>query len=93
MEAEGRVKALGIFRYFKELEEEVTFNDTNISNYTASDLNKILMLIFGNKEKGHELYVQDNQDMNMTIIFSWIPTSAEVAIVLNTEIVIQACEY
>ncbi|CAI3933154.1 DUF2612 domain-containing protein [Commensalibacter communis] len=95
---EDRRTAIGNFRDFQKLEGEVTFNDenfrklilskahANISNYTASDLNKILMLIFGNKDKGHELYVQDNQDMTMTIVFNFIASSDEVAIILNAGI-------
>lgn len=90
--------AIGTFRDFQEIEGEITFNDSNfrqlilakayanISNYTASDLNKILMLIFGDAGKGHELYVRDNQDMSMTIVFNFIPTSDEVAIIMNTGI-------
>ncbi|EUK18818.1 DUF2612 domain-containing protein [Commensalibacter papalotli (ex Servin-Garciduenas et al. 2014)] len=95
---EDRRTAIGTFRDFQELEGEITFNDenfrkliwakahANIGNYTSSDLNKILMLLFGDKEKGHELYVQDNQDMSMTIVFNFLPTSDEVAIILNAGI-------
>ncbi|MDI2091461.1 DUF2612 domain-containing protein [Commensalibacter oyaizuii] len=84
-----------MFRDLQELEGEITFDDgnfrklilakahANISNYTASDLNKILMLVFGDRAKGHELYVRDNQDMSMTIIFNWIPNTDEVALILN----------
>lgn len=90
--------AIGTFRDFQEIEGEITFNDesfkkliyakahANISNYTASDINMILMLLFGDKDKGHELYVQDNQDMTMTIIFNWLPNTDETAIILNAGI-------
>ncbi|CAI3958323.1 unnamed protein product [Commensalibacter communis] len=99
---EDRRTAIGNFRDFQELESEITFSDenfrklilakaaSNISNYTASDLNKFLMMIFGTKDENgknlHEVYVQDNQDMSMTIIFNWILSSDEVAIILNAGI-------
>ncbi|CAK7192754.1 hypothetical protein COMNV_00962 [Commensalibacter sp. Nvir] len=93
-----RRTALGMFRDEQELQGEITFNDVNfrklilakahanISTYTVSDLNKILMLIFGNKTEGHEVYIQDNQDMSVTIVFNWIPNSDEVAILMNAGI-------
>lgn len=92
---EGARTAIGSFRDFQELEAEITFSDenyrkliltkafSNISNYTASDLNKFLMMMFGNAEKGHEVYVQDDLNMSMTIVFNWILSSDEVAILLN----------
>lgn len=88
-----RREVLGMFRDFQELEGEVTFeNDSfrklilakahaNISDYTVSDLNRILMFLFAGQ--GHEIYVRDNFDMSMTIVFNWLPNSDEVAIIKN----------
>lgn len=89
---------IGTFRDFQDLEENITFDEenfrklilakahANISNYTISDLNNILMYLFGDTSKGHEVYVRDNLNMTMTIVFNWVPSTFEVAIVLNAGI-------
>lgn len=86
--------ALGSFRDKQKLEGEITFEDhnfrrlilakahANISDYTITDLNDILMFMFGGN--GHEIYVRDNLDMTMTLVFNWLPNSDEVAIIMNT---------
>lgn len=96
-----RRTAIGMFRDYQELEGEVTFQDNNfrrliltkahanISNYTINDLNFILMFIFGDKDKGHEIYIRDNFDMTMTLVFNWMPNTDEVAIILNTGLLIK----
>lgn len=88
-----RNTAWGMFRDFQEIEGEVTIEDNNfrqlitakahanISDYTITDLNKILMLLLGGN--GHEIYVRDNLNMTMTIVINWIPNSDEVALILN----------
>lgn len=88
-----RRTAWGMFRDFQELEGEITFEDNNfrrliltkahanISDYTTANINFILMFIFGGK--GHEIYVRDNFDMTMTLVFNWLPNSDEVAIIMN----------
>lgn len=96
---EDRRTAWGMFRDYQELEGEITFTDknfkklifakahANVSNYNTSDLNFILMYIFGYNENGeknnHEIYVRDNFDMSITLILNWLPSTDEVAIIMN----------
>lgn len=91
-----RRTALGMFRDEQELKGEVTFDDVNfrkliltkahanISDYTISDLNAILMLLFGDTTKHHEVYVRDNHNMTLTLVLNWIPNSDEVALIMNS---------
>lgn len=47
------------------------------SNYSVTDINRFLKYLFPNKS----VYVRDNLDMTMDIIFNYIPTDVELSII------------
>lgn len=47
------------------------------SNYSVPDINRFLKYLFSNKS----VYVRDNLDMTMDIIFNFIPTDVELSII------------
>lgn len=61
----------------------------NISDLSISNLNKLLMELFGGN--GKIIYIKDNMDMSMTIVVNWILNIYETNLLLNSKDLFRPC--